>query len=103
MMILYVCPQCGRWQDVSLGAAIVTAVNNTFAKMRVPTYEDDGVPCPSGRHGLMHMVTSDDRLEVWKPWNQETDHVAINTEPTPETTPETQTARSLSLVERTGD
>lgn len=63
MMVLYICEHCGRWQDVSLAVTIVNAWNNAFAKVRVPTHEEEGVPCPTGC-GLMHLVTASDRLVI---------------------------------------
>lgn len=63
MMVLYICETCGRWQDVSLAVTIVNAWNNAFAKVRVPTHEEEGVPCPTGC-GLMRLVTASDRLMI---------------------------------------
>jgi hypothetical protein len=72
VILLYICERCGRWQEASLGKAIVDAWNNAFNTLKVETVEKSGVPCPVG-HGLMRMVTADDRLAAWtsNEWKEE--------------------------------
>lgn len=60
-MILYACPTCGIWQDVSLAKELTKAWNNTVKSAQIP--EDRGWPCPAG-HGLMRHVASTDRIFV---------------------------------------
>ena len=59
-MILYVCPTCGAWQDVSL----LKALSDIFAGVAgAKTGTQQGYPCPAG-HGFMVQVQPTDTLIV---------------------------------------
>lgn len=65
-MILYACPQCGVWQDISVAQELKKAWNNaTKSATSLHLPEDQGWPCPQG-HGLMQHVTSQDKIYVRK-------------------------------------
>lgn len=64
MMILYICEQCGRWQDVSIAQAITNAWNNAIGEgLKVPAHKQQGVACPEGC-GLMRLINASDRLAI---------------------------------------
>ena len=58
-MILYVCPTCGAWQDVSL----LKALSDIFAGAGAKATTQQGYPCPAG-HGFMAQVQPTDTLIV---------------------------------------
>lgn len=62
-MFLYVCPNCGRWQDVSFVKALTDVLNNVSKALGQPAPEHPGYPCPAG-HGLMIQVQPEDRVSV---------------------------------------
>ncbi len=62
-MLLYVCPECGRWSDVSVGKFLTDSWNNAVKNMPTAQIEQLGYPCPAG-HGLMSQVQQHDRIFV---------------------------------------
>jgi len=62
-MLLYTCPTCGRWQDVSLAQAFSEVTASLAKAFNQPTPEHLGYPCPAG-HGMMALVPSDARIYV---------------------------------------
>jgi hypothetical protein len=65
MMLLYVCSQCGKWQDRTLTDALTKALSNfilTFSGK--PLDAPTAVLCPDG-HGPMTLVQASDKLFVW--------------------------------------
>jgi hypothetical protein len=67
MMMLYACPVCGYWQDVSLQQAVRDAMVKELVSQGEQTMilvpEGTMFICPQG-HGLMVRVTSQDRIFV---------------------------------------
>lgn len=64
-MILYYCPVCGTWQDVSL-AEVVKVAFAPLAKWSAeisgaPYEEPPGYPCPAG-HGLMAHIQPHEKI-----------------------------------------
>ncbi len=62
-MLLFICPECGTWQDVSLAAWLTGAWNRALAEMPGAQFPAQRYPCPQG-HGLMVPVQPGDRLFV---------------------------------------
>jgi len=62
-MLFYVCPTCGRWQDVSFVKAISDVFASVGKALNQPPQEQLGYPCPAG-HGLMVAVQPTDRVYV---------------------------------------
>lgn len=60
-MLLYYCPQCGRWQDVRLVQVLSTIVDNFAKALKQSPCEHLGYPCPAG-HGFMIQIQSTDRI-----------------------------------------
>lgn len=64
-MLLYVCPQCGRWQDQSLTIALSQAMNvlsqawSGRQPQTIPAFPE----CPEG-HGAMTLIQPTDRLAL---------------------------------------
>ena len=69
MMLLYVCPTCGHWQDQSLAVSL----GNAFAAMAQALTGNNPVQTPattvecSACHAAMTQVQPTDRLFAWKP------------------------------------
>ena len=67
MMLLYVCKQCGRWQDATIVAAIARAAaafSQVFSGAPGTVDAPADMRCPDG-HGLMTLVGPRDKLFVW--------------------------------------
>lgn len=62
-MLLYTCPTCGRWQDVSLAQAFSEVTANIAKAFNQVAPEHLGYPCPAG-HGLMVQVMPEQRVYV---------------------------------------
>lgn len=69
-MILYVCRQCGRWQDVSLTQSLQKALldgmfANAPAEQKAALMDSGVFDCPDG-HGPMVQVQANQRIMVWE-------------------------------------
>jgi len=65
-MILYVCPECGYWQDCSLGEYLANAFKpmfEAFSNGKISELAPTVYPCPDG-HGALVLVKATDRLIV---------------------------------------
>lgn len=62
-MVLYVCPECGLWQDVTLAQSISNVLRIVAQSLNQQPPEQLGYPCPAG-HGLMISVEVTDRVFV---------------------------------------
>lgn len=63
-MLLYYCPVCGHWQDVSISKALYEFSANVARAFRMePAVPISQYPCPGG-HGVMVPVSHDDRISV---------------------------------------
>ena len=62
-MLLYYCPECGRWSDMSLAKILNDTVENLRRSLKQEPTEELGYPCPAG-HGIMKQVMSTDRIAL---------------------------------------
>jgi hypothetical protein len=67
MMLLYVCKECGRWCDASIGEALSRAFSAFSTALSGKAAETPpGCQCPDG-HGAMVNVSQEERLFAWTP------------------------------------
>lgn len=69
-MILYVCRQCGRWQDVSLAQSLQKSLldamfANASTEQKNAMMDANVFDCPDG-HGPMQQVQANERIMVWE-------------------------------------